>query len=280
MSVLLKSGDTVSVPPAGYKSLILDVNGDPFLLLPDGTREEIGGGGGGGGESAAPVSGDGSEATPFTIADGAIALAKMADLANARVIGRNTSGTGVPEAVTMAQLITLLSAGGLIAMADAIATAGADAQDLTLSGLDGDADGEYDFSADILYKGGVGLASFFLRPIGATDTGLVSWIRYNNGSGTTTAAGPLSNWAMFSENNASNQHLLYKGWISSKTGRIRQAVYTCDQVRTGGGVKNAFVTGWITDTATAITGLTVHSDVAGAIAAGSYIKVRKRKSIL
>lgn len=41
--------------------------------------------------------------------DGGTTLAKLANLANATVIGRNTAGTGVPEAVTMAQLKTLLA---------------------------------------------------------------------------------------------------------------------------------------------------------------------------
>lgn len=41
--------------------------------------------------------------------DGGTSLAKLASLANATVIGRNTAGTGVPEAVTMAQLRTLLA---------------------------------------------------------------------------------------------------------------------------------------------------------------------------
>ena len=41
------------------------------------------------------------------IQDGAVTLAKLANLANATIIGRNTAGTGVPEAVTMAQLVEL-----------------------------------------------------------------------------------------------------------------------------------------------------------------------------
>jgi hypothetical protein len=41
------------------------------------------------------------------IQDGAVTLAKLANLANATIIGRNTAGTGVPEAVTMSQLVEL-----------------------------------------------------------------------------------------------------------------------------------------------------------------------------
>jgi hypothetical protein len=43
--------------------------------------------------------------TSLSVADGAVTLAKLADLATQRVIGRNTGSTGVPEAVTLSQLL-------------------------------------------------------------------------------------------------------------------------------------------------------------------------------
>jgi len=55
---------------------------------------------------------DPATAATADIANGAVTLAKLADLANATVIGRNTSGTSVPEAVTMAQLAVLLQGQG------------------------------------------------------------------------------------------------------------------------------------------------------------------------
>ena len=43
------------------------------------------------------------------IADGDVSLAKLANLATQRVVGRNTAGTGVPEAVTASQLFDWVS---------------------------------------------------------------------------------------------------------------------------------------------------------------------------
>lgn len=50
-----------------------------------------------------------TNADTLRVKDSGVTLPKLANLANATVIGRNTAGTGVPEAVTMAQLRTLLS---------------------------------------------------------------------------------------------------------------------------------------------------------------------------
>jgi len=44
-----------------------------------------------------------------SIDDAAITLAKMADLATARIIGRTTGSTGVPEAMTAANVLTMIS---------------------------------------------------------------------------------------------------------------------------------------------------------------------------
>lgn len=68
---------------SGAGPLVTDANG---LLLDPGTAEMSG----------------------ADLAAGSVTLAKLANLANATVIGRNTAGTGVPEAVTMAQLAALL----------------------------------------------------------------------------------------------------------------------------------------------------------------------------
>lgn len=44
------------------------------------------------------------------IADEAVALAKMADMATASLLGRNTAGTGVPEVLSASTVLSLLSA--------------------------------------------------------------------------------------------------------------------------------------------------------------------------
>lgn len=63
------------------------------------------------------------------IADAAVTLAKLADLATQRLIGRNTAGTGVPESVTITQVLDWIgsthgnlfyrASGGWVALAPA-----------------------------------------------------------------------------------------------------------------------------------------------------------------
>ena len=56
------------------------------------------------------VTGSGTGSFAATIATAAVTLAKMADIATARFIGRTTAATGVPEALTTAQATALLDA--------------------------------------------------------------------------------------------------------------------------------------------------------------------------
>jgi hypothetical protein len=82
----------------------------------DGTHAEqiaiVGGGGG-----AGLVDGDygdvtvGGTGTTMTIDNGAVTLAKMTNIATDTVIGRDTAGTGVPEALSMTTLRTMLGIG-------------------------------------------------------------------------------------------------------------------------------------------------------------------------
>jgi hypothetical protein len=78
--------------------------------------------------------GDQTWASPSaTVADGSITLAKLADLANKKLIGRDTAGAGVPEAVGASQLLDWVGAGtGVMLYRDASAwtslAAGSDGQ--------------------------------------------------------------------------------------------------------------------------------------------------------
>jgi hypothetical protein len=58
------------------------------------------------------VTGTGTGSFSSTIANNAVTLAKMADIATARIIGRTTALTGDPEALTMAQVKTMLDLTG------------------------------------------------------------------------------------------------------------------------------------------------------------------------
>jgi hypothetical protein len=55
------------------------------------------------------ITGTGSGAVTTTIANGAVTLVKMADMATASFIGRNTGGTGVPEVLSVTTARTMLS---------------------------------------------------------------------------------------------------------------------------------------------------------------------------
>ena len=79
-----------------------------FARLNGATVDLAATGGGGvsdGDKGEITVSGGGAS---WTIDTGAVALAKLADVATARIFGRVTAGTGVPEALTGAQATTLL----------------------------------------------------------------------------------------------------------------------------------------------------------------------------
>ena len=66
----------------------------------------------GGAAADVALSGDATLADTgvLTIANAAVSLAKMANLATDTVIGRDTAGTGVPEAISAASLLTMLGA--------------------------------------------------------------------------------------------------------------------------------------------------------------------------
>jgi Protein of unknown function (DUF2793) len=74
-----------------------------------GVTQVVGGGGGGvsdGDKGDITVSGSG---VTWTIDAGVVTLAKMADLATSTILGRATAGTGAPEALTAAQVRTILN---------------------------------------------------------------------------------------------------------------------------------------------------------------------------
>lgn len=91
---------------AGDYTLNTNGSGLPTGITGPGGTATLGGGVAADGDYGdITVSGSG---TAISVDAGAITLAKMADLATARLIGRATAGTGVPESLTAAQAKTLL----------------------------------------------------------------------------------------------------------------------------------------------------------------------------
>lgn len=89
---------------------------DGFVYLSEGQLITLASGGGGGGGGGYVNDGDYVDievtfgGTVWTIKNGRVTLAKMADLPELTVIGNaNVSGAAVPQAVTMAQLATMLA---------------------------------------------------------------------------------------------------------------------------------------------------------------------------
>lgn len=90
------------------------------------------------------VTGTGTGSFAATIANDAVTLAKMADIATDRLIGRDTAGTGDPEALTVGGGLEFSGSGGIQRSAltgDVTAAAGSNATTLANSGV---AAGTYD----------------------------------------------------------------------------------------------------------------------------------------
>jgi hypothetical protein len=95
----------VGVPTGGTTGQVLTKNSATDY---DTSWQTVSGGGGvsDGDKGDITVSGSGAS---WTIDAGAVSLSKMADLATSTILGRATAGTGVPEALTAAQVRTILN---------------------------------------------------------------------------------------------------------------------------------------------------------------------------
>jgi hypothetical protein len=149
-------------------------------------------------------------------------------------------------------------------------------QDLSITGLDGDADGDYEFEGQLLLTGSASGNHVTMRPNGvATDQ--VSTFLYASGVGVASAVDTLL--YMDFPTNTADSVMTVKGTMTSKTGRNR--IYTCvgaGRLTDGSGHMTNIIGYW-TDTATAITSLVVHSDIASGLKAGSYIRLRKLRNL-
>lgn len=167
---------------------------------------------------------------------------------------------------------------GFIPLVDRIAVATGDQTDLKITGLNGDLDGSYDCTADIIYKGGSGAVSIELIPgaPAATPllTGVLCTFQYNNGSGVLGQVSNQADWFVGQESAATDQHYVFHAWIAAKSGRKRQFTVQGGQTRTPGNMINFMGSGNASDTTTLIDTIGVHMTVASTMRAGSFIKCR------
>ncbi len=150
-------------------------------------------------------------------------------------------------------------------LTDYIATAAGDVTTMTITGLNGDRDGDYDIEANIIYKGS-GSIGYFLQPFLTDETNLRCLFTYNAGSAnqwqSQGSGTPTTGWFFQSENASGDHTIIMRGHLSSKTGRMRQAWINSSSTRISSGVVSASMVGWSLDTTTNITELTIYSTVA------------------
>ena len=161
----------------------------------------------------------------------------------------------------------------LTAAVDTITTLGVDGNSLTVSGLAGDTDGDYEFSG-VLIMTGSGPANVVTMQPNGLATNQVGNIAYRNATGN-SAGGAVSAVLNIGSptNSVGTTKVYFTGFMTSKSGRDR--VYRC---------RSTFINddtdqiGYLTDgvwtgTGTAITSLVVAAS--GGMKAGSFIRVRR-----
>ncbi len=104
--IMLEEGAVATTPSAGMWKLYFKAGG-LYILDDVGTETLLATGGGVSDGDKGDITAS-SSGTVWTIDAGVVTLAKMADMATASLIGRNTGGTGVPEVLSASTVRTLL----------------------------------------------------------------------------------------------------------------------------------------------------------------------------
>ena len=166
-------------------------------------------------------------------------------------------------------------------MSDVVSIAGGAVTDLTLSGLSGETDGNYQIDFNLIVQG-AGTIQFNLRPFGTDETSLLSnTLAAPSGGGAVTCFGQQTGLVLgYASSGGVQMRFLGRAFLVSKSGAWRFFESTAQEARAAPIYEHLRSAGHSSDTTTAITALTIHADVASSILTGSKMKVRKLASIL
>ncbi len=187
--------------------------------------------------TAAPLSGDGTLGDPATIAAGAIPYTALASN-------------------------------------DSITTLVAPAQDLDITGLAGDTDGDYEMWWSLIAVANAGnVVTLQPQQLATNQSGeaLIS-------AGGTPAGADLTDMRLGTNNDAGNDHTMVgHGYLTSKSGRTR--FFQCvNNYTTSVNIQFNTTVQW-TGTATIITNLRFHSSIAVGLGTGSFVRLRKMRNV-
>lgn len=212
--------------------------------------------------TASPISGNGSSGTPITIADGAIPISKFANVATQTFMGRKTAGTGVPESMTLAQSRLLLQPEYFAAVS------GASVGNLVLSGMDGDTDGDYEISGQII--SGHSGATFVFEPNNQNANLKAFAGDYLSGGASGTVWAVVGKVASFPQGVVAGDVFNFWGHLTIQTGRIRSVNISGFMDTT---TDDAYhMEGIWTDTTTNLTSLELQSSQSDGLADGSWFR--------
>lgn len=195
------------------------------------------------------------------IANGDVTLAKLANLAQSTVIGRNTASTGVPEAVTMAQLQPLIAtAGGWVT--DTVA--GSAVQDLATSLVMSGTDQDYEIEGTILTP--TATRTYTAQPNSLATNQTSAWVGRD-----TSAIYSATSTDLYIVDVVTTSTINFRIRISQRTGQRRQL--TICTIYSDGDGGHTVHGAW--NVTTEITGFRIHGSAASSISIGSMIRARR-----
>jgi len=159
-------------------------------------------------------------------------------------------------------------------MSDVAAIAGGSVTDLTVSGLAGETDGNYEIDYNLIIQG-AGTIELHLRPFGASDSNLLSSVLVCNTNVVQAFAQQAGLILGYCSSGGVQMRFAGRAFLQSKSGQWRFFEATSREVRATPIYEQSRCVGHASDTATVITDLTIHATVASSILVGSKMVVRK-----